>query len=514
MKLSCVTAALEPPPPLSADPEIAALAYDSRRVSPGALFFALRGAVVDGHRFIGQAITSGAAAVVLEDPAFAPAGIPWVVVSDARLALARMASRYYGDPTADVPVVGITGTNGKTTTTYLLEAMLAAAGFPAAILGTISYRFGDFVLPAPHTTPESADLQQLLRELVDRGARGIVMEVSSHALEQRRVDGCHFDVGVFSNLTPEHLDYHHDMAAYLASKRRLFSDLLVPDAEKPRRHAVINCDDPAGAELSAVAACPVITYGLDRAAAVTAWNPVCSVTGISGTLVTPAGKISFRSEMLGRFNLYNILAAAGAAIALGLPLEAIRTGIERHLKVPGRMERVPNDRGVTLLVDYAHTGDALENVLKTVCALDGRRIITVFGCGGDRDRAKRPVMAEVAGRYSDLTIITSDNPRTEEPATIITEVRAGILPMMLREYQFDDLVETSPREEVSTVFAKGFITIENRRDAIRLAVRLSRPGDIVLLAGKGHEDYQIIGATKHHFDDREEAVAAFRGESV
>ena len=511
MKLSCITAALASS--LSTDPEVTGLAYDSRSVSPGDLFFALPGAVVDGHRFIGQAVLSGAVAVVLEDPAFAPTTIPWVVVPDARLALAKMSSLFYGDPTAGIPVVGITGTNGKTTTTYLMEAMLSAAGVPAAVLGTISYRFGNFELPAPHTTPESADLQQILRKLVDQGARAIIMEVSSHALEQRRADGCRFNVGVFSNLTPEHLDYHHDMAAYLASKRRLFCDLLLPDAGKPHRRAVINADDPAGAELSSAAVCPVITYGLDGVTDVTVRNPVCSVAGISGTMVTPAGEFPFRSEMLGRFNLYNILAATGAGIALDLPLDAIRAGIERHRKVPGRMELVPNDRGVIFLVDYAHTGDALENVLKTVSALDATRIITVFGCGGDRDRAKRPVMAAVAGRYSDLSIITSDNPRTEEPAAIIDEVRSGILPLGLREYGREDLIETTP-QDVSRGFEKGFTTVENRRDAIRLAVGLSRPGDIVLLAGKGHEDYQIIGTTKHHFDDREEALHAFRGETT
>jgi UDP-N-acetylmuramoyl-L-alanyl-D-glutamate--2,6-diaminopimelate ligase len=506
MKLSCLTAALAPTPPLSADPEITELVYDSRRVTPGALFFALKGVAADGHRFISQAAAAGAAAVVLEDPAFAPAGIPWCAVPDARLALARISSAYYGHPTADIPVVGITGTNGKTTTTYLVEAMLAAAGIPAAVIGTVSYRLGDFELPAPNTTPESADLQRILRELVGRGARGVVMEVSSHALEQRRADGCRFDVGVFTNLTPEHLDYHHDMESYQASKQRLFSELLVPDSAKPLRRAVINRDDPAGAALAVAAACPVITYGLQGAPPVTARDTDCSVAGIRGVLVTPAGEAPFRSEMLGRFNLYNILAAAGAGTALGLPLDAIRSGIERHRKVPGRMERVPNERGVTLLVDYAHTGDALENVLKTICDLDGRRVITVFGCGGDRDRTKRPVMGAVAGRYSTLAVITSDNPRTENPAAIIAEVRAGILPLGLREY--------FPEELSGDFTGTGFTTVENRRDAIRLAVRFSRPGDIVLLAGKGHEDYQIIGATKHHFDDREEAAAAFREEGI
>ncbi len=308
MNFSSLIAAIDPSIMIPADPEITGIAYDSRRVSPGTLFFALKGTAVDGHRFIQEAVRSGAVAVVLEESAFAPAGIPWVAVANARLALARMASHYYGDPTAGIPVVGITGTNGKTTTTYILEGMLAAAGRPAAVLGTISYRFGDFQVEAPHTTPESADLQRLLRELVDRGAMSVVMEVSSHALEQRRADGCSFDVGLFTNLTPEHLDYHRTMESYLASKRRLFSDLLIPDSGKPRRRAVINLDDPAGAELAAAAACPVITYGLDSAAHVTVRTPCCSVAGITGTLVTPEGEFPFRSSMLGRFNLYNILA--------------------------------------------------------------------------------------------------------------------------------------------------------------------------------------------------------------
>ena len=509
MRLSELTVALNMPFHPVADPVITGVAYDSRRVASGTLFFALRGVVADGHLFIGEAVRNGASAVVLEDPAFAPTEIPWVAVTDARLALARVASVYYGDPTAGIPVVAITGTNGKTTTTYLLEAMLAAAGLPAAVLGTVNYRLGKFQLPASHTTPESAELQRILRELVDRGARAVVMELSSHALEQHRADGCHIDVGLFSNLTPEHLDYHHDMAAYLASKRRLFSELLIPDRQKSLRHAVINSDDPAGTELAAASACPVITYGVDTPSDVTVRNPVCSVSGISGILLTPAGESPFQSEMLGRFNLYNILAAAGAGIALGLPLDAICAGIREQQPVPGRMERVSNDRGVTLLVDYAHTGDALENVLKTLSSLGGGRIITLFGCGGDRDRSKRPVMGEVAGRYSDLTIITSDNPRTEVPAAIIAEVRTGILPLGLKEYRGDDLVI-----DISVSGEKGFVTVENRRDAIRIAANVSRPGDIVLLAGKGHEDYQIIGSTKHHFDDREEAAAAFRGENT
>ncbi len=484
------------------DVEIRGLFYDSRAVTPGGLFFALRGTAVDGHAFLARAASSGAVAVVVEDDTNLPEGVASVTVRDARLAMARMAACYYGNPTAGVPLIGITGTNGKTTTTYLIESMLAKGGIPAAVLGTINYRFGATSFEASHTTPESVELQRILRQLVDLGARGVVMEVSSHSLEQRRVDGCRFDVGVFTNLTRDHLDYHHDMESYLASKLRLFSELLVPDEEKPARYAVVNVDDPAGPTIARSSSCPVISYGLDPGAAISARDVVFSTTGISATLCTPAGETAFSSRLLGRFNLYNILSAAGAAFALGLSLESIRSGIEQHGTVAGRLERVENDRGITVLVDYAHTGDALENVLKTLSELATDRIITVFGCGGDRDRGKRPIMGEIAGRYSDLAIITSDNPRSEEPLAIMREVRQGVLPLGLREYTFEDLS--------GEIVEKGFLSVESRREAIRVAVRIARPGDIVLIAGKGHEDYQIIGTEKHHFDDREEAAVALR----
>jgi UDP-N-acetylmuramoyl-L-alanyl-D-glutamate--2,6-diaminopimelate ligase len=484
------------------DVEIRGLFYDSRAVVPGGLFFALRGTAVDGHAFLARAAAAGAVAVVVEDDTNIPEGVASVTVRDARLAMARMAACFFGNPTAGVPLIGITGTNGKTTTTYLIESMLAKGGIPAAVLGTINYRFGATSFEASHTTPESVELQRILRQLVDLGARGVVMEVSSHSLEQRRVDGCRFDVGVFTNLTRDHLDYHHDMESYLASKLRLFSELLVPDEEKPARHAVVNLDDPAGPTIANSSACPVISYGLDPAAAISARDVVFSTTGISAILCTPAGEAAFSSRLLGRFNLYNILSAAGAAFALGLSLESIRSGIEDHGVVAGRLERVENNRGITVLVDYAHTGDALENVLKTLSELATDRIITVFGCGGDRDRGKRPIMGEIAARYSDLAIITSDNPRTEQPLAIMHEVRQGVLPLGLREYSLADLS--------SEIVAKGFLCVESRREAIRLAVRLASPGDIVLIAGKGHEDYQIIGTEKHHFDDREEAAAALR----
>ena len=482
------------------DQEIQGLSYDSRTVQPGDLFFALRGGSVDGHRYIGMAVENGASAIVIEDPAYQRLDLPWVLVTDARLAMAKMAARFYGDPTAGIPLVGITGTNGKTTTTYLLEGILTAAGLPAAVLGTVNYRFGDQRLPAPHTTPESVDLQAVLRKLVDKGAGSVVMEVSSHALEQHRVDGCRFDVGVFTNLTRDHLDYHGDMESYRIAKERLFSELLAADAIKGVRHAVINCDDPAGSEIAAHSAAPVITYGLGMDAQVTASYVRFSVNGIGGEIRTPAGEFAFRSQLLGRFNLYNILAATASGIALDIPLEKIREGIENHPPIPGRLERVPNDRGITALVDYAHTGDALDNVLQTLCELKSGRIITVFGCGGDRDRGKRPVMGEVTGRYSDLAVVTSDNPRTEDPLAIISDIREGLLPLGIKEYR--------PTELADRFTTKGFVIIPDRRAAIRLAIRLARQGDIVLLAGKGHEDYQIIGTIKHHFDDREEAIAA------
>ncbi|WP_306536309.1 UDP-N-acetylmuramoyl-L-alanyl-D-glutamate--2,6-diaminopimelate ligase [Geobacter sp.] len=484
--------------------EIEGLSCDSRQVRPGGLFFALRGVATDGHDFIADARDRGAVAVVVEDPSRVPEGMAWLKVDDARLAMSRAAAAFYGNPTDGIPVIGITGTNGKTTTTYLVEAIMAQAGISAAVLGTISYRFGDQNIPAPHTTPESVDLQRILRELVDQGAQGVVMEVSSHALEQRRVDGCRFDVGIFTNLTRDHLDYHLNMESYFGSKARLFTELLAADDTKPRRTAAINVDDPYGVRLAGSSAAPVLSYGLSSSSLVRAEEVVFSVNGIAGSLVTPLGTTSFRSRLLGRFNLYNILAAVAAGVALGLPLEAIRDGIEGDVRVPGRLERVENDRGVTVLVDYAHTGDALENVLRTVAEIATGRIITVFGCGGDRDRGKRPVMGEIAGRFSDLAIVTSDNPRTEDAGAIIVEILGGIRPLGLREY--------GP-VELSTGFeAKGFTAVESRREAIRLAARVAKSGDIVLLAGKGHEDYQIIGSVKHHFDDREEAANAFRQE--
>jgi len=483
------------------DIEIEALCYDSRRIAPGGLFFALRGVKSEGSEFAEIAVEGGAVAVVADRPC-AVAGVTVVQVPNARAAMSLMAAAFYGRPTEGVPVVGITGTNGKTTTSYLIEGILASAGLPPAVLGTISYRFEELSLPAPNTTPESVDLQRILRELTDLGARSVVMEVSSHSLEQHRPDGCLFDVAVFTNLTQDHLDYHLDMESYYFSKLRLFTDLLAPTPEKPLRRAVVNLDDPYGPRIARAATAPVLSYSMSGEADLTVAEVDFSVRGIRCRINTPLGEISIVSELLGRFNLYNILAAVGSGLALGLSPDAIRAGIEGHQRVPGRLERVENRHGITVLVDYAHTGDALENVLATLTELKTDRIITVFGCGGDRDKGKRPIMGETAARYSDLAIITSDNPRTEDPQAILNEVRAGAEPVSPREYHRDELAGGFQE--------KGFAVIESRRAALRTAMLAARPGDIVLVAGKGHEDYQIIGTEKLHFDDREEAAQALR----
>lgn len=484
----------------SYDPEITGIHYDSRTVKPGGLFFALKGVSADGHLFIPAAIANGAVAVVGEDDMVFTDMVAVVKTADSRNAMAMAAAVFYGDPTATAPLIGITGTNGKTTTTYLLEGILNAAELPAAVLGTISYRFGDMKLESTHTTPESTELQAALRELAAAGAQSFVMEVSSHSLEQKRVDGCHFDVGIFSNLTRDHLDYHGSMENYLHSKQRLFSELLRPDSLKPLRLAAVNMDDGYGEAVRDAAVCPVITFGSESGNDIYGVGIKFSVQGISGEIRTPKGSFFFASKLLGRFNFSNILAAVSAGVALDLPLSAIKSGIEGHLPVPGRLERVANERSVTCLVDYAHTGDALENVLTTIKEIATGRIITVFGCGGDRDNGKRPIMGEIAAKLSDLAIVTSDNPRTEEPLQILQQIKAGITPLGIREYLQNDLAPGFTE--------KGFTVCENRRDAIRLAATLAKPGDIILLAGKGHEDYQIIGTTKQHFDDREEAAAA------
>jgi UDP-N-acetylmuramoyl-L-alanyl-D-glutamate--2,6-diaminopimelate ligase len=477
----------------SGDGEITGLYYDSRKVEANGAFFALRGATVDGHRFVADALARGAGAVFIEQEMELPAGVPAVLVDNARLAMARVAARFFGEPTADIPVVGVTGTNGKTTVTYLIEAIFRAAGRQPAVMGTINYRFGDRQLPSLHTTPESVDLLQTVAEFRRAGADALVMEVSSHALEQCRVDGVKFDVGVFTNLTPEHLDYHGTMEEYFASKSRFFSDFLASG-----KGGVINVEDGYGRQL-AERFPAAMTCGTGAMVDLFPRQVDLSLAGITAQLETPAGSLAVQSSLIGEFNLQNLLCAAGAGIALGLPLPTIAEGLARAPQVPGRLERIENHRGALILVDYAHTGDALEKVLQTLSGLSPTRLLTVFGCGGDRDRRKRPIMGEVAARFSDLAVLTCDNPRTEDPLAILDEVRAGVLRVHARECSID---------EARALAGRGFVTIPDRAAAIDFAVSLLGPNDLLLVAGKGHEDYQILGTRRIHFDDREEVRRA------
>ena len=450
--------------------------YDSRRAGPGSVFVALRGLKTDGVDFVPQAVAAGAAVVVAEREAPAPPGVPWVVVKDARLALAWLAAEFFGHPSREMQVVGITGTNGKTTTGYLVSAIFEAAGITCGLMGTVVYRIGDSEMTATRTTPEAPDVQGLMRQMVTAGCGACVMEVSSHALALRRVDGIQFAAGVFSNLTRDHLDFHVDMEDYFASKRRLFE--MLPD-EAP---ALINMDDPRGAALVDIVRRPV-TYGINRPADVTPGPLALSLTGLEFDARTPRGVVRVRSKLVGRPNAYNILAAVSATVALDVPLDAIERGLEQLRGVPGRFELAssPADN-ITVLVDYAHTDDALRNLLETARPLAARRLITVFGAGGDRDRSKRPLMGMVAARLSDLLIITSDNPRSEDPVRIIEEVKLG--------------AEPEAKQGGAEVIA-----MVDRREAILCAVGQAAAGDVVLIAGKGHEKYQEVGGRVLPFDD-------------
>ena len=478
----------------SPETEVTGLYYDSREVRPGGAFFALRGQSVDGHRFVEQAAAAGAAVVFLEEDLVLPPGVAGIWVEDTRRAMALAAAAFYGDPTAAMPVVGVTGTNGKTTTTYLVENILRAGGRRPAVLGTINYRFGSRLCPSRHTTPEAVDLLRTVADFRQAGADALVLEVSSHALDQQRVAAVHFAVAVFTNLTPEHLDWHGDMEGYFASKRRLFTELLAAADGR----AVINVDDPYGARLAAELPA-ALTCGRSAAARVRPRQVRMGLSGIEALVDTPAGELALRSELLGEFNLQNLLCAIGAGLALGLPLMEIAAGVAQTPPVPGRLERVENELGALILVDYAHTSDALEKALATLRELSPRRILTVVGCGGDRDRSKRPVMGEIAARYADLAILTSDNPRTEDPRAILAEVRAGAQRVHPLPWAPDEVHRHSGR---------GFVELVERREAIRFAVAQLQPGDLLLIAGKGHEDYQIVGRERFHFDDREEVRAA------
>ena len=463
---------------LHADPsiEVSDVTYDSRRVSPGALFVAIRGTALDGNTFTEAARRKGAVAVASEEPP--KAGLPWLRVKDAREALALLSAALLQDPAGHLELVGVTGTNGKTTVTYLIDAALRAAGKKSSLLGTVQYRVGDRLAEATRTTPESSDLQRLFREMVDAGSTHAVLEVSSHSLALKRVHGCPFAVAVFTNLTRDHLDFHGDMDSYFKAKRILFDSLL-----KPGGVAVVNVDDDRGQELARGHKGRILTYGLLRPADLSAEGITLSLGGTSFRARTPFGTFDLHSPLLGRFNVQNLLAAIAASMGLGLPVEAALRGVSSLAGVPGRLERVDVGQGFTVAVDYAHTDDALKNLLETVRELGPSRVITVFGCGGDRDRTKRPLMGAVASRLSDVVVLTSDNPRSEPPEAILEEIQTGMN---------------------GTRKAERYVIVD-RRDAIQKALEIAGQGDAVVIAGKGHETTQVLRDRQVPFDDRQVA---------
>ncbi len=469
--------------------EIVDVTHDSRQARENGLFVAIRGLASDGHRFVADVMQRGAAGIISELERPSDFRGAWLQVENARIALAQAANIIHGEPSKKLKLVGVTGTNGKTTTTYLINALATAAGQKGAMLTTVEYRIGERSEPAIRTTPEASDTERFLAAALAERCTFAAMETSSQALDLHRCDALSFAVAVFTNLTRDHLDYHGTMENYFDSKKRLFDGRT---GEKPGS-SVINLDDEWGVKLAAELRAniqPVVTYAIDAEADLTARSiEVSIVRGTSFDLKTPAGNLRVISPLVGRPHVYNILAATAAALEMGCELEKIKRGIEVCIGAPGRFERVmpvnnsANDFAV--VVDYAHTDDALLNVLKTAKDLTGGRVITVFGCGGDRDRSKRRPMGEIAGRYSDFVVLTSDNPRTEDPLQIIEQIQIGL-------------------NQTNT----AYVTIPDRREAIYQAISEAKTGDVVLIAGKGHENYQIVGDEKFHFDDREVARAA------
>jgi len=481
---------------LAGDPDIAvrAIASDSRLVERGDVFVCLPGYRTEGgeiradrHEFIPMALQRGATALVVDRDISATPGVTVIRVTDSWSAIAAMACAFFDHPARALTMVGVTGTSGKTSTTYFIAAVLAAAGVPAARFGTVEYRLGDTVIPAMQTTPEAPELQRLLRLAVDRGYKAVVMEVSSHALELRRVGGVGFDVAVFTNISQDHLNFHPDMHHYLSAKGRLFAEL---GSGGKAATAVVNVDDERSAHIIGVNRGRLLTYGVETAADIRALQIETGFNGSRFVAQTPAGDLAVELPHLGDFHVHNALAAIGAACAVEVNLDDVQRGLAATPPVPGRFELVRCGQDFTVAVDYAHKPDALERLLRSARRLQPRRIITVFGCGGDRDRSKRPVMGRIAAALSDFVIVTSDNPRSEPPEQIIAEIMAGALEVA----GADGRVSAQP----------------DRAAAIKAAIVLARPGDLVLIAGKGHETYQLFADRRIDFDDREVAKATLQ----
>ena len=469
---------------------VGGIQYDSRKVRRGDLFVAVRGGAVDGHSFIDKAMEGGAVVVVVEndtavsDSRCAHSGVTKVVVPNSRIALATLSGNFYGHPSRTMKLLGVTGTNGKTTTTHLLKSILDEGGAKAGLIGTIEYRIGDEVLPATHTTPESLELNGLLAKMADHGCTAVAMEVSSHSLVHHRVYGLEFTAGVFTNLSQDHLDFHGNMERYAAAKRILFESL--PE----EGWAVVNRDDPSADAVAGVTKARRVSYSLRPGADLHVEDLRVGIREMEFSIVHRGGREHLVTGLTGRFNVSNILAACATSAALEIPWPQIREGVRRLGSVPGRFEQIPSPAGWTAIIDYAHTPDALRNCLfaiREILRPEGeRKLITVFGCGGDRDAGKRPIMGQVASGLSDITIITSDNTRHEDPLEIIRQVEDGVVPGK-----------------------KVFREVE-RRLAVRLGLSMAEEGDVVLVAGKGHERYQVIGDRRLHFDDREEVEAYIR----
>ena len=464
-------------------PAVTSLTADSRRVRPGSCFVAIAGLRQDARRFVPEAVARGATLVVTEGEPRGDVAVAQVLVPSARASLARLADAWYGHPSRDLTLVGITGTNGKTTTSYLVEALLRARGLATGVIGTVHYVVGTERRPAGQTTPEALELQGMLAEMRAAGVRGVAMEVSSHALALSRVDGLAFDVAVFTNLTQDHLDFHGTLQSYGLAKRRLFE--LTAASPKAGRAAVINADDPAGATMVAGLDLRVLTFGLGPAAEVRAVEHASSLDGIRMVVDTPRGRLAVASPLIGEHNVMNLLAAVATGLALGLPPEPIAAALAPVAAVRGRFEQVQAGQPFLVIVDYAHTPDALERVLATARKLTRGRLGVVFGCGGDRDRGKRPVMGEIAARLADRVWVTSDNPRSESPEAIIAEILAGV-----------------GRAPASAGRCEHDV---DRARAIRAALYWAESGDTVVIAGKGHETYQLVGSEVLPFDDREVA---------
>lgn len=463
-----------------AETPITAVVFDSRKVVPGALFVCVRGFETDGHRYAAQVVSRGAAVLVVDH--LLDVDLPQIVVPDTRIALGVIARNFYGDPSGSLDIVGITGTNGKTTTTYILDAILRAAGRRTGVIGTVEVRIGDVRVPSKRTTPESAELQELLADMAAAEVSAVSMEVSSHAIDLHRVGGVSFAVVAFTNLTQDHLDYHHTLEAYRDVKKRLFTDF-------PARARVIDIDTPIGEALAAEIArsFPVLASGRSARADIRAEDEVSGPTGTVFTLHTPEGAREVRFPLAGGYNVSNALIAAGSAIALGIDLDDVVVGLESAPQVPGRLERIECGQQFSVVVDYAHTPDSLDKALHALRQVTPGALRVVFGCGGDRDPSKRSLMGKVAGELADFTIVTSDNPRSEDPISIVHEVEDGVRG------------------------AGGNYEIEvDRGAAIARAIAVAKSGDCVLIAGKGHEDYQIFAEYTAHFDDREVAREALR----